>query len=94
MALVETVLEIPKSGVEVPMSGTRPKLLTETEVARFLSVSVAALRRWRLEGRGPRFLKLGSAVRYRQEDVKAWLDSRPMGGEVVGGPNGEERKAA
>jgi hypothetical protein len=30
-------------------------LLTETEVADWLRVSLACLRRWRLERRGPRF---------------------------------------
>jgi predicted DNA-binding transcriptional regulator AlpA len=56
------------------------ELLTEKSVARLLSVSLAALRRWRLEGRGPRFLKLGAAVRYDPNDVAAWLASRPSGG--------------
>jgi excisionase family DNA binding protein len=50
-------------------------------VAALLNVSVAALRRWRLERRGPRFIKVGSLVRYRQSDVEMWLASRPVGGE-------------
>ena len=34
----------------------------------------------RLErGKGP-FLKIGAAVRYRAEDVRAWLETRPIGG--------------
>jgi predicted DNA-binding transcriptional regulator AlpA len=57
------------------------QLLDEHQVAETLSVSVASLRRWRLLRRGPRFLKLSTAVRYRHEDLKAWLDSRPVGGE-------------
>lgn len=36
------------------------KLMTEEEVSRALNVSIAALRRWRLEQRGPVFIKVGS----------------------------------
>lgn len=56
------------------------KLLNEHDVARILSVSVSKLRRWRLFGQGPRYIKIGASVRYRPEDVKAYLDSRPTGG--------------
>lgn len=57
-------------------------LLTETDVSKHLRVSVACVRRWRLEHRGPRFLKIGSLVRYRPEDVEEWINTRPAGGEV------------
>jgi excisionase family DNA binding protein len=55
-------------------------LLTETEVAKQLRVSLAALRKWRVLNRGPQFLKVGSLVRYRQADINQWLDSVPVGG--------------
>jgi hypothetical protein len=55
-------------------------LLTEEEVAKHLHVSLAALRRWRLEGRGPRFIKVSALVRYRPEELEAWLASQPTGG--------------
>ena len=55
-------------------------LLTEDEVARQLRVSVASLRRWRLERRGPQFIKVGSLVRYRPEEIEAWLAVLPTGG--------------
>ena len=55
-------------------------LLTEDEVAKQSTVSVASMRRWRLERRGPHFVKVGSLVRYRQEDLEAWLASLPTGG--------------
>lgn len=58
-------------------------LANEHQVAKMLSVSVATLRRWRLLGRGPRYIKLSAAVRYSQEDLAAWIDSRPVGGEQV-----------
>ena len=58
------------------------ELLNETEVAKKLRVSLACLRRWRLEKRGPMFLKIGSLVRYQPEDLDAWLQSLPTGGLV------------
>ena len=60
---------------------TLEALLTEHEVARVTGLSVASVRRWRLLRQGPKFLKLNAAVRYRREDLKAWLESRPTGGE-------------
>lgn len=55
-------------------------LLTEEDVAKQLHVSVASLRRWRLEMRGPQFIKVGSLVRYRPEELEAWLAALPTGG--------------
>ncbi len=57
-------------------------LLNESEVAQRLRVSVACVRRWRLERRGPKFIKLGALVRYRPEDIEQWLASCPAGGET------------
>jgi predicted DNA-binding transcriptional regulator AlpA len=56
-------------------------LLNEYDVARVTGLSVASVRRWRLLKQGPRYLKIGSAVRYRQQDITSWLSSRPSGGE-------------
>ncbi|MBC6970911.1 MAG: helix-turn-helix domain-containing protein [Bryobacterales bacterium] len=55
-------------------------LLTEEEVAKRLHVSLASIRRWRFERRGPQFIKVGSLVRYRPEDLESWLASLPTGG--------------
>jgi hypothetical protein len=52
-----------------------PEMMTEHEVAAFLKVSVASVRRWRLLRTGPTFVKIGSAVRYRRKDLEGWLDS-------------------
>ena len=66
--------------IEVP----KTHLWTETEVADYLKVSVSALRKWRTQGCGPRFLKLnGTSVKYRPEDIEAWLESCPTGGQAV-----------
>jgi predicted DNA-binding transcriptional regulator AlpA len=58
-------------------------LLNEKQVAQMLGISVASLRRWRLLRQGPKFSKISVAVRYRPEDISAWLESCPSGGEHV-----------
>ncbi len=45
------------------------RTLTDIQVAARLGVSRFTVRSWRLKGLGPRFLKMGRAVRYRPEDV-------------------------
>jgi predicted DNA-binding transcriptional regulator AlpA len=55
-------------------------LLNEYDVVAITGLSVASVRRWRLLGQGPRYLKIGAAVRYKPEDIEAWLTSRPTGG--------------
>jgi predicted DNA-binding transcriptional regulator AlpA len=55
-------------------------LLNEFDVARITGLSVASVRRWRLLRLGPKYLKIGAAVRYRPEDISEWLESRPFAG--------------
>ena len=55
-------------------------LLNEHDVAHLTGLSVASVRRWRLLRQGPKYLKIGAAVRYKPEDISAWLESRPFGG--------------
>jgi predicted DNA-binding transcriptional regulator AlpA len=46
--------------------------LTETEVSQRTRISLATLRRWRLENRGPKYYKFGSLVRYGEEELTHW----------------------
>ena len=48
---------------------SQKRMLTDIEVAARLGVSRFTVRSWRLKGMGPRFLKMGRAVRYRPQDV-------------------------
>ncbi len=54
---------------------TPDRLLDEKEVASILNINVATLRRWRWAGKGPRFLKIGGAVRYAQSDIAAFIEA-------------------
>jgi predicted DNA-binding transcriptional regulator AlpA len=63
----------------------KEQLMNEFGVAQMLNMSVRSVRRWRLFGQGPRYLKIGASVRYRPEDVRAWLESQPTGGTNISG---------
>ena len=65
---------------------TLSKLLNEHEVAQITGLSVSTMRRRRLFNYPPRYCKIGAAVRYRQEDVAAWLNSEPTGGTTAREP--------
>ncbi len=49
-------------------------LLTAAEVSQLIQVPEATLATWRCVGKGPAFVKLPKCVRYRSEDVLAWLE--------------------
>lgn len=51
-------------------------LLTPRECGTLLGIGARTLANWRCEGFGPPFSKVGSRVRYRKEDVDAWVASR------------------
>jgi hypothetical protein len=50
-------------------------LLREHDAAALLALKPTTLRRWRLEGKGPRFRKIGRAVRYHLDDLASFIDS-------------------
>ncbi len=52
------------------------KLITTTELAEYLSYKVSAIEAMRRRGDGPRFIKTGRYVRYREGDIQDWLNER------------------
>ena len=52
------------------------ELLDTDGVARICGLAPETLRRWRMTGVGPRFVRLGRAVRYRKAAVDAFLAGR------------------
>jgi predicted DNA-binding transcriptional regulator AlpA len=51
-----------------------PRLWDQKVLAAYLGKSTAWCERARWAGDGPRFVKLGRHVRYKAEDVLAWID--------------------
>ena len=52
-------------------------LMTEESGAQYLGgekpLSIKTMQRWRLDGKGPVFRKIGRLVRYAQEDLDKYL---------------------
>jgi predicted DNA-binding transcriptional regulator AlpA len=59
------------------------RFLTESEVAERTQISLATLRRWRLENRGPKYRKFGSLVRYPEDELASWEQNQPGGGDAT-----------
>jgi predicted DNA-binding transcriptional regulator AlpA len=60
------------------------RYLTEIQVAERTHISLATLRRWRLENRGPKYRKFGSLVRYDEDELSHWEEAQPFGGDDPG----------
>lgn len=63
------------------LSHITPRVLTEIEAARYISMSRSFLAQSRMDGLrdnrspAPRFIKIGKSVRYFKEDLDKWLES-------------------
>ncbi|MGV0952815.1 MAG: helix-turn-helix domain-containing protein [Fluviibacter sp.] len=59
------------------MDVQNPTLLDDPQAAEFIGVSPQTLPIWRCTGRySIPYIKVGRKVRYRPEDLLAWLESR------------------
>ncbi len=63
-----------------------PALVNETEAASILKLKVTTLRRWRWAGKGPRFVKIGAAVRYDLADLTATIEAGRRNSTSATGP--------
>ncbi len=52
------------------------RAFNELESAYYLSVSVPLMRKFRREGGGPSYLKIGARVLYDKEDLDKFLDKQ------------------
>lgn len=70
-ALAERLLrELPRG--RLPMT---PEYLTADQVAQMTGFSTKSLEAYRAKRQGPPFLKVGHSVRYRADDVRAWMEA-------------------
>jgi len=53
-------------------------LLTESQAAQLLQISIRTLQAWRLRRSGPPYVQLGRAVRYRRSDLMGWIDANTV----------------
>ena len=65
----------------------RTLIIRERPAAEALGVSVAALRRWRREGRGPAFVRIERCIGYRLTDLESFLAARVVAPQAAGTTN-------
>jgi predicted DNA-binding transcriptional regulator AlpA len=52
--------------------------LNEIQAAEFLGVSTRTLQAWRVSGRGPRYCKIGRAVRYQRRELVSFQETHTV----------------
>ena len=52
----------------------RTRLMTPEDLADYLGISLHCVYAWSSRGGGPKVVRVGARLRYRPEDVEAWLD--------------------
>ncbi|MFB6724945.1 helix-turn-helix domain-containing protein [Kribbella sp. NPDC056345] len=57
----------------MPETRATSSVLTPQEAADYLKVGCSTMKRWRLRGEGPRYAKVGKAVRYREVDLDEYV---------------------
>ena len=66
------------------------EFLTTREASAFLRISKPTLERWRMEGRGPRYAKIGHRVLYPRVELEQFMRERIVETRPVG-PRGRGR---
>ena len=60
------------------MTMTSVELITQRELAPILGKSEKTLAKWRADGIGPTYIRVGRGVRYRPADVEQWLEANTI----------------
>lgn len=50
-------------------------IVSEQRAGEMLALSPRTLQRWRVEGRGPKFVKLGKKVAYTEAALRAYVEA-------------------
>lgn len=59
-----------------PTCTTALRMWSTEEVAHFLCVPVATVYAWRKHRQGPKAYRIGKHLRFKPEDVTAWLEQQ------------------
>ncbi|MFE5337234.1 helix-turn-helix domain-containing protein [Isoptericola sp. NPDC056573] len=62
------------SSSQIDRATNRRRLMTPDELAEYLGVSLHCVYAWSSRGGGPNVVRVGARLRYRPDDVEAWLD--------------------
>ena len=61
--------------IDVRNQGTIERLLNQKEVAEILGISTKTIELWRSTCTGPKFVKIGRLARYRESDIREFVES-------------------
>ena len=59
-----------------PLPAEADTLIPAYQAPNYLGIARQTLARWRTEGQGPRFVKLGRLVHYRVGDLREWINGQ------------------
>ncbi len=63
-------------GATPSLTDSNPVFMDQRQTAALLNLSERSLERFRLEGTGPAYCKLGRRVMYARADVLSWAEAR------------------
>ena len=69
--------ETPKNQALIALPDDDDVLIRRSDLPKYLPIAAQTAARWSCEGRGPRFIKVGSRlVAYRAGDLREWLQGQ------------------
>lgn len=77
-----------KSELFQELSRRYPPLLNQKQYCELTGKSESTAEQDRLGGRGSPFIRMGRSIRYRLDDVAAWLESLPRYNSTTEASNG------
>ena len=60
--------------------GRNENILTTKEAAEFLGLKEKTLRIWRMDKKGPNYIRINRSIRYRRDDLDEFVANRMVGG--------------
>ncbi len=69
-------MKISSSRTSRPIADNQAQRIDTVRAANFVGVSRRTLEKWRYEGSGPPYLKLGRRVLYCLPDLEEWINRR------------------
>lgn len=58
--------------------GSDDELIDQLAMSKMLRITTKTAEAWRSRGGGPRYIKVGSLVRYRKSDICQWIERRTV----------------
>jgi len=74
MVITDDMTGTAESCGPVQLEGFQKQVLNINEAAALIGVTVACLRKWKRQKRGPTYFRAGKLIRYRRPDIENWID--------------------